>query len=74
MFLRKPLNIIIFISDSGTHLVCVGEILTVLGNIFPDEDIVVLKEDGLQLFYTVQALFPHVRLCGHKYVVSVATN
>lgn len=72
MFLRKPLNIT-FIPNPGTHLVCDGEILTVLSNIFPNEDIVVFKEDGLQLFYTVQALFPHIRLWEDKYIVSLAT-
>lgn len=59
-----------FIPNSVTHLVCVGKILTVLSNVFPNEDIAVFKEDRLQLFYTVQTPFPHVRLWEHKELVT----
>lgn len=44
------------------YLVCVGQILAVLSNVLPDEDVVVFKEDVEQLIYAVQALLPHIRL------------
>lgn len=44
------------------YLVKVGEILTVLSNILPNEDVAVFKEDAKELFYAVQALLPHIRL------------
>lgn len=48
------------------YLVWDGQILTVLCNVLPDEDVVVFKEDVQQLVYTVQALLPHVGLKGNK--------
>ena len=39
-----------------------AQILTVLCNVFPNEDVIVLKEDVQQLVYTIQALLPHISL------------
>lgn len=46
------------------YLVWVGQILTVLCDVLPNEDVAVFKENVEQLVYTVQALLPHVRLKG----------
>lgn len=48
------------------YLVWVGQILTVLCNVLPNEDVAVFKEDVQQLVYTVQALLPHIRLKENK--------
>lgn len=49
-------------SERGSHLVRNGQVLTVLSYVFPDEDVVVLKENVQQLINTVQAFLPHVSL------------
>lgn len=48
------------------YLVRDSQILTVLCNVLPDEDVVVFKEDVQQLVYTLQALLPHIGLKSNK--------
>lgn len=49
-------------TEKTNYLVWDSQILTVLCNVLPDEDVVVLKEDVQQLINTIQALLPHVGL------------
>lgn len=48
--------------DEWDHLIGDSQILAVLCDVLSDEDVVVLKENVQELIYTIQTLFPHVRL------------
>lgn len=56
------------------YLVCVGKILTVLSNVLPNKDVGVVKQDVLQLVYTVQTFLPHVGLEKSKGVVNFSKS
>lgn len=56
------------------YLVCVGKTFTVLSNVLPNKDVGVVKQDVLQLVYTVQTFLPHVGLQMSKGVVNFSKS